>query len=390
MIRTDARNATLSDLAALLQDQHARKIDVVAPATAIRAKGGLIIVSGTEPTLTDSGVTMTAGTYRPTADFDGHVAEKLGIPLAYVRRMRNERPDLYDANVNGLLHGRSRKNADGTNEVIFDADSRAFMFRGFRDDDGNPGVARALLSDRFGGADHLDALTAVLAGVRSSGVEVEIDGCDLTDRRMYVKISAPAVAVLAPDLLKGYRSPYSGAVGDENPTVFAGFIVSNSETGGGAFSITPRMIVRVCTNGLTITKDAMRAVHLGGKLEEGVVRWSDDTERKNLDVITAKARDAVATFLDIDYVRTTINALERKAGVEVKNAADVVEHVAKRLAFSQAETALILDHFIRGGQLTAGGIMQAVTSAAQEITDADAAYELEAKGVEAMMVAAAL
>lgn len=281
MIRTDARNATLSDLAALLQDQHARKIDVVAPATAIRAKNGLIVVSGTEPTLTDDGVTMTAGTYRPTADFDGHVAEKLAIPLAYVRRMRNERPDLYDANVNGLLHGRTKRGANGEVEIIHAPDTRAFMFRGFRDDNGEPGVARALLSDRFGGADHLDALTAVLAGVRTSGVEVDITGCDLTDRRMYVKISAPAVAVLAPDLLKGYRSPYSGNSGDENPTVFAGFIVSNSETGGGAFSITPRLTVQVCTNGLTISKDAMRAVHLGGKLEEGVERWSDDTERKN-------------------------------------------------------------------------------------------------------------
>ena len=35
-------------------------------------------------------------------------------------------------------------------------------------------------------------------------------------------------------------------------------------------------------------------------------------------------------------------------------------------------------HFIRGGQLTAGGVMQAVTSVAQTLDDADAAHEMEA------------
>ncbi len=38
--RLTTRNATLQDLAALLQDQQARKVDVVAAATAIRADRG--------------------------------------------------------------------------------------------------------------------------------------------------------------------------------------------------------------------------------------------------------------------------------------------------------------------------------------------------------------
>ena len=42
-----ARNATLSDLAALLRDQQARKVDVVAPAAAIRAEGARLVVAGT-------------------------------------------------------------------------------------------------------------------------------------------------------------------------------------------------------------------------------------------------------------------------------------------------------------------------------------------------------
>ena len=48
----------------------------------------------------------------------------------------------------------------------------------------------------------------------------------------------------------------------------------------------------------------------------------------------------------------------------------------------------ILGHFIRGGQLTAGGVMQAVTSVAQTLDDADAAHELEAQAVRVLDLAA--
>jgi hypothetical protein len=50
----------------------------------------------------------------------------------------------------------------------------------------------------------------------------------------------------------------------------------------------------------------------------------------------------------------------------------------------------ILAHFIRGGQLTAGGVMQAVTSVAQTLDDADAAHEMESQAVRALDIAAAL
>jgi hypothetical protein len=45
------RNATLGDLAAMLRDQQARKLDIVAPATAIRARHGQLILDGTDPQL---------------------------------------------------------------------------------------------------------------------------------------------------------------------------------------------------------------------------------------------------------------------------------------------------------------------------------------------------
>ena len=121
---------------------------------------------------------------------------------------------------------------------------------------------------------------------------------------MYVRVVCEQVRVLAPALLAGYRSPFTGASGADNPVVFAGFVITNSETGCGAFTLTPRLVVQVCRNGMTITRDAMRAVHLGERLDEGVVTWSGNTQDKTLALITAKTTDAVATFLDPRYVRT--------------------------------------------------------------------------------------
>lgn len=170
---------------------------------------------------------------------------------------------------------------------------------------------------------------------------------------------------------------------------FAGFVVSNSEIGHGSFSNTPQLVVQICDNGLTITRDTMPEVHLGGRLEHELVRWSHDTHDAQLALVTKQARDAVATFLDEDYVRATLRGIEAEAGVRIHDVEATLQHVGKQLQFTQDQQATILDHFIGGGDRTAGGVLHAVTSAAQTRTDADEAYDLERHGLTALSLAAA-
>jgi hypothetical protein len=368
-----ARNGTLADLAGLLRDQQARKADIVAPAAAIRASGGRLVIDDSAPELGPDGVTRTAGSYLPTEVCDQGIADKLGIPGAYLRRMREQAPGLYDANVNGWL----------------ERDDRRFLIRCLRGDDGG-GAARAFLSDGYKFIDNLDVLMAALDGVRQSSMPTEVDGCDLTGRRMYVRVVCEAVRALAPGLLGDYRSPFTGARGADNPVVFAGFVISNSETGCGAFTLTPRLVVQVCRNGMTITRDAIRAVHLGERLGEGVVTWSGNTQDKTLALITAKTTDAVAAFLDPGYVQAAVAQIERDAGHELADPPEAVRTVSQRLRFTDAQQNDILTHFIRGGDTTAGGMLHAVTSVAQTLPDADAACEMEAAGLRALEIAAAL
>lgn len=373
-IQTTTRNAELADLVTLLRDHKARQLDVVAPASSLFSDGATLSIKGTEAVLSEDGVTQTDGLYRPTAVCDEGIAAKLGIPVTYLRTLREQRPDLYDLNVNGWLYGAPGEGPD----------ARKFLVRCFRGDDGETGIARAFLSDSYRTIDNLDVLLAALDGVREAGAEVNITGADLTDRRMVVRIEAPAVQALAPTLLRGYRSPFTGESGEDNPVVFAGFQISNSEVGSGAFSIVPRMVVQVCKNGMTITKDALRAVHLGGKLDAGVIRWSTETEQRNLALVRSQAADAVKTFLDVDYMTRTLRKLEERASEPVETP-EQVETVVRAAGYSKTVADEILAHFIQGGQTTRAGVANALTSYAQTVEDGDRAYDLEANAARVLI-----
>lgn len=422
---TTTRNATLSDLASMLQDLHTRKIDVVTPASVLSFREGMLQLRGVPPILENDGVTDPNGDYLPTEVFDEGLAGRLGIPLAYLRRLRAERPDLYDANANGWLAGRralTRVNADGEHVQVrpgIAPDSRSFMVRAYRGDDGH-GIARGLLSNSYAVMDNLDALTATLDGIRQAGVNVTVDRCDLTDRRMYVRISSPDIVTEATELLRGYRNPFNDPTleaqrqhlverfeagqrhveqgsprghvmfrDNDAPIVSAGLVLANSETGSGAWTLTPQIVVLACTNGMMQTKDAFRAVHLGSRLEDGMINWSADTQRKNVELVTAKTRDAVASFLTPEYLTRAVARLEETATMPLAKPAEAIQVIGKKLAFSDTHIAGILDHFIAGGQTTAGGVMQAVTSYSQTVPDADMAWELDSKAVSAMELAVA-
>ncbi|WP_329431335.1 DUF932 domain-containing protein (plasmid) [Streptosporangium sp. NBC_01495] len=366
-----SRHATLEDLVSLLQAQHTQKIDLPVEASQMRAVNTQLELRNTPPIISAAGVTPSAGTYRPTGVFDQGLADKLGIPPAYLRKMREEKPRLYDANVNGWLED----------------DPRRFLVRCLGDGS-SPGVARALLSDSYKIIDNLDVLTATLSGIREAGVETVFDGCDLTERRMYVRVVCEQVAVAAPELLRNYRSPFTGASGADNPVVFAGFVITNSETGCGAFTITPRLVVQVCRNGMTINADAERRVHLGARLEDSAVRWSEETQRRNLELITSRTRDVVTSFLDGDYVRAKLDQMAGAARTEIRHPDRTIQVVAKQLNFTPEQQQMILNHFIKGADPTAGGLMHAVTSAAQTLPDGDDAHELERQALKAMQLAA--
>lgn len=378
-----ARNVDLQSIFTQLNHQREVRRDLIVPAGAMRSEMGLLH-------LNDGSAPGNGSAVAPGDLMVGGMAERLKVPVAFLReihqrsaRLDSEYTAAYDAVLNARL-------ADA------EADNRSFMVRTFvTDDERVPDFGRAILSDRYKAMDNLDVLVSALSGVREAGVPIEITGCDLTERRMQVRVKAPSVRYIATEFLKGYRNPYpsshTGYGPGEEDVIFAGFVISNSETGGGAFSIVPRFEIQICKNGMRVTSDRLQRVHLGARQAEGEISWSDDTQRAITELVGKQVRDAVTTFLTPEYIEQAIQALEAKgAGTELPEPAEVIEEVSQRQQWTQAEAAEILSCFIKGGVTTAGGVMQAMTAAAQHVPDPDRAAELEDLAVPAMEMAAQL
>ena len=367
----------VASLVSILQDQQAAKLDLVVPTNSIRFHGGALVIEGQEIVLTPEGVSNPNGTYDTTHIVDQNIADLFGIPVRYVRRMRDEKVSLLDTNVNAWA-------ADATGTSLLR------LLQGSNPNNpGDAGIVRAILSSKYGIRDHLDTVLSVLQGLRAAGLDASnINGIDLSDERLYLSVNVPEIAVDAKELVKDYRSPFNGKSGDELPLLNAGLVFTNSEVGRGAFQILPKATLQVCANGLTRAVDGFRKVHLGGRLQEGTVTWSTETVDAGNAFVQAQVKDAVASFLSEGYLESLRDDLLRDAGVEITDVVKTIEVVSKKLAYSAAEQDAILADFIKGGQVTSGGILNAVTSVAQRIEDPDRAFDFNNTAIDAMNLAA--
>lgn len=378
------RNTDVATLVPVLRDQRAHAIDLVVPTGALQFEGGNLVLKGHAQELTDNGFYDVNGLYVPVSSVDSQLDSILDIPAKYIRKLRTENVGLLDRNLNELARMIAELNPNQKQLVRLLWGENPAM-------PGSTGVIRAILSNGYRIQDNLDTVMAVLSGLSEAGLGIEaIKSVDLSNDRLYLAVEAPQVAVAATALLDGYRdnrtNTFSKDVGD---IVSAGAIFSNSEVGSGSFSITPVIWALVCTNGMVQKVDVMARRHVGGRLEEGRIDWSDDTRIKANAFISAQVRDATQKFLSVDYVEEAVRRMEADAGVRISKPNETIERVSKAMGYTQAEQESILANFIEGAQLTSGGVMQAVTRTVQDIEDVDRAYEIGATGVEAMKVAKA-
>lgn len=371
------RNARLDDMLAVLNNQHALKYDVVVPSTHLRYElGDLEIMEGATQ-ITDLGVDLIPAYLAPTRQFEDQLAERLDIPIRYLRKMRAEGDldaRLLDVNVNYWM-GKAERN---------------YFIRGFRGlEPGDVGVARSILSDRYQVIDHLDALFAVLDGIGDTGVRAQVTSADLSERKMRVKVEAPEITAAAPRFLERYRPPNGGFMA--NPELIsAGLVITNSETGGAAFQIAPQITILVCRNGMTRTTDAMRRVHLGGKMEEGVIEWSMETKRHEIDLIRSQAKDAVNTFLSSDFLSRVAAQLDQLGEKMLSRPLEVVDEVGKKLRYSEEERQAILNLFVTSGDVRASGVVQSFTAFARDVEDPDRAAQIEEEAFQILEMAAGI
>lgn len=331
----------LETLISTLQQQHTEKADYVIPSQLITMENGVMRFNGNH--------------YQPNEVFHEGLSDKLSIPLQYYRRMRAERPELLDTNVNSWLKHMAGKNV---------------LLRTFEGVEKN--VARAFLSDRYMALDNYDVLFTVLEAIKEMGVKVEVKNADVTDRRFYLNIVAPDVEIQATEFLREYLKDNRGA----GNGILSGFTISNSEVGCGQFSVRPRAVVIKCDNGLICPEDAFSRVHLGGKLEQGVITWSQETRNRNLKLVMSQVKDAISTYLSTDYLGKMVAKIADAHNIKLEHPVDAVNHVCKELRYTDEQRQSILSYFVNDGDTKASGIVHAITRHAQK-EDPDTRNEME-------------
>jgi hypothetical protein len=274
------------------------------------------------------------------------IGDRLGIPVKYYDRMREEAPDLLSNNVN----------------YWFQCKPEDRMIRTL---DGN---VRAFLSNRYRRLDNYELMEAVLP-VLAEIPQLEIKSCEVTETRLYLKaVTTRIEAELRP--------------GD---AVNAGIVIGNSEVGLGAFKVEPMIYRLVCMNGMIAADYSMQKYHVGRKIaaEESAAMelFSDETLMADDKAFWLKARDIVKGVLAEKTFQMIVNGMREAALHKIQgDPHKAVQELSNRFQLNQDEAGGIMRHFIEGGDLSKLGMANAITRHSQDVPDYDRATEMERLG----------
>lgn len=325
---------TLMELAQEVQRQQDAKKDYLVPSKSMHLEDDANTL-----------VVDTIGELGTTSTFHQQMGDRLHIPRSYYNRMKEEAPELLATNVNHWLQS-----------------EQAAEVRMLRTLDGE---ARAVLSKKYRRLDNFDLMECVLPIINQQAGEVV--SCEVTERRFYLKVVTPKIQA----------EPKKGDV------VQAGIIISNSEIGMGTLSVQPLVYRLVCLNGMISPDNALRKTHLGKNHEgDGTFElFSDETIIADDKAFWLKVQDVVKAAVNQAWFNKAVENIMVTSGRQIdKPVVEVVRELTTRYTLAESEHDSILNHLIKGGDLSQWGLVNAVTRASQDVDSYDRATELEELG----------
>ena len=273
------------------------------------------------------------------------IATKLGMPQKYYDRMLLEQPHLLATNVNTWFSSSKIKEEKRMVRTL-------------------AGNARAFLSNRYQRVDN-DRIAEAVLPIISTLPGVKVVSCQVTDLRLYIHVTTTR---LTGEVKKG-------------DVVQGGVMVSNSEVGAGAIRAAAFDYRLVCLNGM-VSSQAFRANHVGRSIEDtGEIEWSDKTKHLDDSLIISKVRDMVTQAVDEVKFKERLRKMQGLAKEEIEgDPASAVQILSNKIGASDEEGRSILTHLIKGKDLSAWGLVNAVTSLAHKSKSYDRAVEIEAEG----------
>lgn len=331
---------TLQEMAKELERQKTEKRDFVAPASELK----MVLDSGNPTGPAHTFNVNGHGAFDINKIAHGQIGSRLGIPAKYYERMRESAPELLTTNVNHWLDGNEDKRMVRTLD----------------------GIMRAFLSSRYRPIDNLPIAEVALETLGGLG-GLKVESNALTDARMYIKAVTEQIT-------------YEIKPGD---VVQAGIVISNSEVGMGSVRVEPLIYRLVCTNGMIANDHALRKYHIGRgfDVDSAEELYEDDTRQQSDKAFLMQVRDVIRNSFNKDvFANLATKMLETTKNQITGDPVKVVELTQKKLGLQEAERASVLNHLIRGGDLSQYGLLNAITRASQDVEDYDRATELERMG----------
>ena len=327
------RGLSLVELATKIETQKGLKADYLAPASSLRMNidDGKPFIS--VPDVREFDVLPVA---------HDQLGERTKIPARYYNRMLAETPELLATNVNRWL----------------EADDNRRMIRTIG------GSMRAFLSDRYNRVEN-EEIAEVALPVLLETPGIEVVAAEVTERRLYLMATA---------------SKIQGEVG-LNDVVQAGVCITNSEVGLGQIGVRPLVYRLACLNGMIIPDAKLSARHVGRRIglgEDLNAIFSDETRRADDHALLLKVRDTIRHALDEAAFATTVEKFSATKEAKIQNdPAKSVEVLARKIGATEAEGKSILRSLIKDGNLSAFGLINAVTYQAHDAEEFDRAVEFE-------------
>ena len=317
---------SLESFYSTLKAQDANKVDVVKPESAIRLKDASTLLDGTP--LTKSGM----NSLRLFTD----------IPSSMISFM-DER-GYSDELVKFVNDELNRREQDWSNKG---KDAREFRVRTRHDDDGNP-VARAIVSERYGVIDNLEAMEMIIDALPSNDAikdalasHLHNDGDDMFGN------------LLLPDNIKSEPDSDYGV----------GIAFRNSEVRNSTFKVSPFLFRAICLNGM-----------IWGRQDSSIK--VNQRHMGNIDKQELREEVRRAIVVALSQGNDLLTLLGHSKHVEVKNPEQVIAQLSRDNKMTIAQGKLWHKGYLESLQEASGhshdrtafGIVNGLTRSAQQYT----------------------
>jgi hypothetical protein len=270
----------------------------------------------------------------------GQLCDWSPIGRKYYRHLLQEAPDLLASNVNHWL-----TTSNQTRLVRAEAPCEGRLF--------GQGFIRAWLSDRFRlGLDNIDLAQTIIPVLTDDSSPWVVTQCAITDVRLHIE-------AICPNLTADIR------VGD--PVALAAKWTC-SEVGAGALNSFFGFRRVVCSNLALVSEWGTKTVHLGGKLDDGLVHiLSDHTKALRDETTLSELRDTLDHMADRDRFQNLVSTLQDSAKTELQNPPAASQLLTKNTKLTEAEAEGVTVEMMRSGDPTIWGLTNALTATARDL-----------------------